>query len=114
MIRKIMKEKILKFHGLKKYLPEILIGIAVSIFLPIVSIVTHNIQDEIDLYKNLNNISIGTNIEYMEYCFGIPKFHYYDENSGIVENIYFTEREVVRAYFVNSKLEAFNVISSRN
>lgn len=114
MIEIITKEKTLKFYRFKKYIPEIIIGIIVSIFVPILSIVIENIHNEINLYKSLNNISIGTNVKYMEECFGTPKFHYLDEKSGIVENIYFTEREIVRAYFVNDKLEGYFVTKVKN
>lgn len=92
---------------LKKYFPNIITGIIVAIFVPLISFFLESIDEEKSLYYDLHNIGLGMSEQYMEECFGVPKYIYYDNENDIVENIYYTENEVIRAFFVDLKLEGY-------
>lgn len=91
----------------KRYIPELIIGIVVSAALPLFSLVVGTVNSDIELYKNMENISIGTSEQYMEQCFGVPKLQNLSEDKEILENVYYTDKEIIRAYFVNGKLEGY-------
>lgn len=108
------KANVKKEKWIKNYIPELIIGIVVSVTLPLFSLVVDTIKADIELYKNIENISFGTGEEYMTKCFGIPKLQNLSEDKEILENVYYTDNEIIRAYFVNGKLEGYFITVTRN
>ncbi len=50
----------------------------------------------------------------MNDCFGIPRFYFYNDKNTISEEVYVTEKEVIRAYFVQDKLEGYFITKVKN
>lgn len=103
-----MKKKRIK-ENLCKYILKFMYEVFLVALIPIITILYNRFSSDMELKKNINNISIGQNLEYCNQSIGIPCFQYYHNEDDIEEKVYDNKYSVIRVFFKEESIVGFFV-----
>lgn len=84
------------------------------ILIPVTTIVYSNVSKDMQLLKDINNILLGENQQYINECFGNPIFKSFNEKYKIEENVINNKYAIIRTYYKNEKLIGFFVTAKND
>lgn len=77
--------------------------------IPIITIIYNKYDNNKKMINNIVCLTIGQSYDYVNGCFGPPFFEKEHSEYGISEEVYKTERAIIRAFFKDKKMIAYFV-----